>query len=55
MYLKIKKLSIKSSRRFGGRDHIWLVSHDEGPCWVPTELWPSIILSHWGRKACYRV
>ena len=36
--------------RKGGRDHIWLVTHDEGSCWVPAELRPSIILSHWGRK-----
>ena len=36
--------------RTGGKDHIWLVSHDEGSCWVPAELRPSIILSHWGRK-----
>ena len=36
--------------RTGGADHIWLVSHDEGSCWVPSELRASIILSHWGRK-----
>ena len=36
--------------RTAGRDHIWLVSHDEGSCWVPVELRRSIILSHWGRK-----
>ena len=36
--------------RTGGKDHMWLVSHDEGSCWVPSELRPSIILSHWGRK-----
>lgn len=35
--------------RRGGRDHVWLVTHDEGSCWVPSELRPSIILSHWGR------
>ena len=37
-------------KRRGGRDHVWLVTHDEGPCWVPSELRNSIILSHWGRK-----
>ena len=37
--------------RNGGRDHIFLISHDEGPCWAPAEIRPSIILSHWGRKA----
>lgn len=36
--------------RTGGRDHVWLVSHDEGSCWVPRELRRGIILSHWGRK-----
>ena len=36
--------------RTGGRDHVWLVTHDEGSCWVPSELRSSIILSHWGRK-----
>ena len=35
--------------RRSGRDHIWLVTHDEGSCWVPAVLRPSIILSHWGR------
>ncbi|CAK0774152.1 hypothetical protein CVIRNUC_004140 [Coccomyxa viridis] len=33
-----------------GRDHFWLVTHDEGSCWVPAEIRNSIILSHWGRK-----
>ncbi len=36
-------------RRRGGRDHIWLATHDEGSCWVPSALRSSIILSHWGR------
>lgn len=36
--------------RKGGADHIWLVTHDEGSCWVPAAIRPSIILSHWGRK-----
>ena len=36
--------------RTQGADHVWLVTHDEGSCWVPSELRSSIILSHWGRK-----
>lgn len=36
--------------RTGGRNHIWLISHDEGSCWAPAEIRSSIILSHWGRK-----
>ena len=36
--------------RRGGRDHIWLVTHDEASCWVPAAIRStSIILSHWGR------
>ncbi|KAL4425009.1 hypothetical protein ABPG77_002894 [Micractinium sp. CCAP 211/92] len=35
--------------RRGGRDHIWLVTHDEAPCYVPAAIRPSIIISHWGR------
>jgi hypothetical protein len=36
--------------RTGGRDHVWLFSHDEGACWAPTEVYTtSIILTHWGR------
>lgn len=35
--------------RTGGRDHIWLASHDEASCWVPEELRSSVILTHWGR------
>ncbi|GLI62946.1 hypothetical protein VaNZ11_005800 [Volvox africanus] len=36
--------------RRGGRDHIWLMSHDEGACWMPKALYDtSIVLSHWGR------
>ncbi len=33
----------------GGADHIWLMPHDEGACYAPRQIWPSIILSHWGR------
>ncbi len=35
--------------RTGGRDHIWLMSHDEGACYAPISIWNSTILSHWGR------
>jgi hypothetical protein len=33
----------------GGKDHIFLISHDEGACWAPTEIMSSTILTHWGR------
>ncbi|GIL77471.1 hypothetical protein Vretimale_2966 [Volvox reticuliferus] len=36
-------------RRRGGRDHIWLFTHDEGACWAPTAINASIWLTHWGR------
>ena len=36
-------------KRRGGRDHIWLFSHDEGACWAPNEISNSIWLTHWGR------
>ncbi|GLI60030.1 hypothetical protein VaNZ11_002095 [Volvox africanus] len=36
--------------RRGGRDHIWLMTHDEGACYAPTEIYgSSIFLTHWGR------
>jgi hypothetical protein len=35
--------------RRGGRDHIWLTAHDEGACYVWSEVWPSIMLTHWAR------
>ena len=35
--------------RSGGRDHIWQMSHDEGACYAPVEIWPGVILIHWGR------
>jgi hypothetical protein len=35
--------------RNGGQDHIWLFTHDEGACWAPNEVTPSIWLTHWGR------
>ncbi|KXZ53467.1 hypothetical protein GPECTOR_7g917 [Gonium pectorale] len=36
-------------QRRGGRDHIWLFTHDEGACWAPNVLNSSIWLTHWGR------
>ena len=37
--------------RTGGRDHVFLFSHDEGACWAPTEVYENaIILTHWGRR-----
>ncbi|PNW76519.1 hypothetical protein CHLRE_11g467660v5 [Chlamydomonas reinhardtii] len=36
--------------RRGGRDHIWMTNHDEGACYMPTEIYnSSIMLTHWGR------
>ncbi len=35
--------------RRGGRDHIWLNPHDEGACYVWKDLWPGVMLTHWGR------
>ena len=36
--------------RRGGRDHVWMAAHDEGACWMPSEIFnTSIILTHWGR------
>jgi hypothetical protein len=36
--------------RRGGRDHIWLMNHDEGACYAPTDIYrSSIFLTHWGR------
>ncbi|KAG1671014.1 hypothetical protein FOA52_014258 [Chlamydomonas sp. UWO 241] len=36
--------------RRGGRDHIWLMSHDEGACYAPSDFYnESIFLTHWGR------
>ena len=33
----------------GGRDHVFLLSHDEGGCWAPHEMAASsVLLSHWG-------
>ncbi|KAG2486464.1 hypothetical protein HYH03_014911 [Edaphochlamys debaryana] len=36
--------------RRGGRDHIWLMTHDEGACYAPSEIYNvSTMLTHWGR------
>ncbi|GFH09433.1 EGF-like domain-containing protein, partial [Haematococcus lacustris] len=36
--------------RRGGRDHIFLMTHDEGACYAPIEIFnSSIFLTHWGR------
>ncbi len=44
-------------QRRSSQDHIWVFTHDEGACWAPNVLTPSIWLTHWGRmdkdhKAC---
>lgn len=36
-------------KRRGGRDHIWLFTHDEGACWAPSVIKDSVWLTHWGR------
>ncbi|KAG2450529.1 hypothetical protein HYH02_005030 [Chlamydomonas schloesseri] len=36
-------------QRRGGRDHIWLFTHDEGACWAPSVIKDSVWLTHWGR------
>jgi hypothetical protein len=35
----------------GGRDHVWLMLHDEGPCFCPKQLRSSILLTHYGYYA----
>ncbi|KAL3929510.1 MAG: hypothetical protein SGPRY_001931 [Prymnesium sp.] len=32
----------------GGRDHVWMMLHDEGPCFCPRELRSSSLLTHYG-------
>ena len=32
----------------GGRDHVWMMLHDEGPCFAPRELRTNILLTHYG-------
>jgi len=34
-----------------GRDHIWLMLHDEGPCFCPKAIRNSILLTHYGYYA----
>ncbi|PNH11823.1 putative glucuronosyltransferase [Tetrabaena socialis] len=36
-------------KRRGGRDHVFLFTHDEGACWAPNVLINSTWLTHWGR------
>jgi hypothetical protein len=36
--------------RRGGRDHIFLFTHDEGGCWVPNVLRNATWLVHWGER-----
>jgi hypothetical protein len=36
--------------RRGGRDHLFLAVHDEGACYMPSEVYDTaIFLTHWGR------
>ena len=35
--------------RSGGRDHVFLMPHDEGACYVPQAAWPAHMLASWGR------
>ena len=33
-----------------GRDHIWFMAHDEGACYMPSDVYnASIVWTHWGR------
>ena len=32
----------------GGVDHIWTFGYDEGACFAPSALRPSLLISHWG-------
>ena len=32
----------------GGRDHVWVFGYDEGACFAPVALRPSVLISHWG-------
>ena len=33
----------------GGRDHVFLMPHDEGACYAPEAAWPAHMLASWGR------
>jgi len=35
----------------GGADHVWMLLHDEAPCFAPRELRPSLLLTHYGYDA----
>jgi hypothetical protein len=35
----------------GGRDHIFLSLHDEGPCFAPRDMRPAMLLTHYGYYA----
>lgn len=41
-------------KRSGGKDHVWMWFHDEGACFAPKEIWPSIMITHWGRTTPVR-
>ena len=34
-----------------GADHVWMMLHDEGPCFCPREIRRSILLTHYGYYA----
>lgn len=36
-------------QKHGGRDHVFLFTHDEGACWAPTIAKNAVWLTHWGR------
>ncbi len=34
-----------------GADHVWMMLHDEGPCFCPAQIRTSILLTHYGYYA----
>ncbi|KNA04137.1 hypothetical protein SOVF_202460 isoform C, partial [Spinacia oleracea] len=34
--------------RSSGKNHIWILSWDEGACYAPKEIWNSVMFVHWG-------
>ena len=32
----------------GGRDHVFMMLHDEGPCFCPRDIRPAMLLTHYG-------
>ena len=34
-----------------GADHVWMMLHDEGPCFCPAQIRASILLTHYGYYA----